>query len=271
MKHARYETAPMSMTAKMAELAHEQKETKELERKYDNIENVAGWIESYRDKLKKGFDTKPTLMPEVPKSKRVTLEDLRHHGFFINIWDMEPLLVDALEHAKDTKNETQKLLMRGYLRAASWSTHRPVNPEVARADAEYFLTESQERESGERLNPFAKQKGFGFDEEAATRGWEQVAVEVGTMDCKGDRVETATEFVEKQFVKEWKSFLRLYKEKGVKRTWPDRGVDVKLEPEVAEAVERITKMREIRDQLYYQRLYPKLCEFGHQGIKKRSA
>ncbi|HVM90585.1 MAG TPA: hypothetical protein VMU11_01665, partial [Verrucomicrobiae bacterium] len=96
MKPARYELgSPVSMTAKMAELSHDRKRAEALERTYENIENVAGWADRYREQLRRGFNTKPTLMPDVPKNKRVTLEDLRHHGYFLNIWDMEPLLVDG--------------------------------------------------------------------------------------------------------------------------------------------------------------------------------
>jgi hypothetical protein len=273
MKHAPYEGRLLSMSEKQAELKHKTDEAareKERTQKLESIENVSGWAREYGDELKKGFAMKDELRLLVPKNKQVTLEDLRHHGYFMNIWDMEPLLLDGLSYAKEQKREARTLLMRGYLRAASWATHRPVNPEVAKADAETFLAEAREQK-GQGRNPFEGQSGFGFDEDSAVQNWERVTEEVGTMDCKGDRVEAATDFVEKQFVKEWKSFLSLYHEKGKKRTWPDRGVDVKLEPEVVEATERIIRMREIRDQLYYQRLFPKLCDFGRQGIKKRSA
>ena len=252
--------------------ANETKQEKAVGKRLEKVERIGDWHDLLRDFLKQTpIEMKPTVTPDMPK--RITWEDVKNHGYFMNIWDLEPLLLDTLELAKDKKKENSMLMLRGLIRAASWSTHRPVNPEVAKADAELFLAEAQERESGVKTNPFAKQTGFGFEEEAASQGWEKVLEEVGSMDCKGDQVEQATSFVEKMFVKEWKQFLALYKEKGadgkkIKRTWPDRGIDVKLEPEVKAATERIIKLREIRDQLYYQRLFPKLCEFGNQGMKK---
>jgi len=250
-----------------SELAHKEKAAGERLKK---VERVGDWQELLRDLLKQSpIEFKPTVTPDMPK--KISWEDVKKTGYFMNIWDLEPLLLDTLELKKDQKAENGTLILRGLIRSASWATHKPVNPEIAKQDAQIFLEEAQERESGVRHNPFVKQTGFGFEEEAEAKGWQQVLEEVGTMDCKGDRVEQATDFVEKVFVKEWKNFLSLYHEKGKKRTWPDRGVDVKLEPEVKEATERIIKLREIRDQLYYQRLFPKLCEFGHEGIKKRSA
>jgi len=259
---------------KILDSAEDVKNEKQLGEKLKKVERIGDWHELLRDFLKQTpIEIKPTVTPDMPK--RISWDDVRHHGYFMNIWDLEPLLLDTLELAKEQKKENSTLMLRGLIRSASWSTHRPVNPEVAKADAETFLSEAQERESGVKTNPFSKQTGFGFEEEAASQGWEKVLEEVGSMDCKGENVEAATDFVEKTFVKEWKNFLAIYKEKGpdgkkIKRTWPDRGIDIKLEPEVVAATERITKLREIRDQLYYQRLFPKLCEFGHQGVKKTS-
>jgi hypothetical protein len=227
--------------------------------------------DAYADELKGkngAIRIKADITPGMPK--KITWDDIRKHGYFMNIWDVEPMLLDALALAKEENMQNKKLLYRSFIRAASWTTHKPVNPEVAERDAQDFLSEARERERQTKQNPFSKQTGFGFDEETDAKKWQQVIEEVGTMDCKGDRVEAATEFVEKIFVKEWKEFLSLYHEKGKKRTWPDRGIDVKLEPEVKAATERIIKLRGIRDQLYFQRLFPKLCEFGHEGIKKRS-
>ena len=241
---------------------------KELPRKKLVPERIGDWEDKLRDFLKQTpIEFKPTVTPLMPK--RVSWDDVRKFGLFMNVWDLEPLLLDTLEYEKENGDEERITLLRGLIRTASWATHRPVNPEVAKKDAEAFFAEAQEREQRTKKNPFSKQTGFGFDEEAETQDWQHVIAEVGSMDCKGERVETATQFVERVFVKEWQTFLSLYQEKGKKRTWPDRGIDVKLEPEVKAATERITKMRNVRDQLYYQRLYPNLCEFGHEGMTNK--
>ncbi|MEI7512230.1 MAG: hypothetical protein WCK01_02100 [Candidatus Uhrbacteria bacterium] len=235
--------------------------------KFEKVERIADWHELLRDFLKRTpIEIKPTVTPLMPK--RISWDDVRRHGPFMNIWDLEPLFLDTLELVKEQQKATDILITRGLIRSTSWSSHKPIYPEVAKADAGNFLSEAQENEQQIKLNPFTKQTGFGFEEEAESASWQHVMDEVGTMDCKGDQIESATNFVEKVFVKEWKAFLALYHEKGIKRTWPDRGIEVKLEPEITKATERIVKLRGIRDQLYYQRLYPKLCEFGHQGIVK---
>ncbi len=210
---------------------------------------------------------KPTLTPDMPK--RITWDAVRTHGWFMNIWDLEPLLIDALELAKSEKRENGKNMLRALVRSASWMTHKPINPEIAKKEAQEFLNEALGHEA-EMPNPFESQVGLKLEEHADVDGWQHVMEEVGTMDCKNDRVEQSTDFVEKVFVREWKSFLKLYKDKKQKRTWPDRGIEVKLEPEVQAAMKRIERLRGIRDQLYYQRLNPMLCELGHEAIMSKN-
>ncbi len=250
---------------KAESMSHSLTDGQDIAKTLDKVERIGDWKDLLRDFLKQTpIEIQPTVSPLMPK--RITWDDVRKQGYFMNIWDLEPLLLDALELAKEKKDENRVQLLRGLVRSASWPTHGPVNPDIAKKDAEVFLAEAQEHESATKNNPFEKQTGFGFEEEAKADAWQKVMKAVGAMDCKGDRVEAATDFVERVFVKEWKAFLALYK-KEKKRTWPDRGTNVKLEPEVEMATERIVKLREIRDQLYYQRLFPKLCEFGQRGTK----
>lgn len=246
-------------------LTHSNINENDVATKLDKVERLGDWKDLLRDFLKRTpIEVKPTVSPLMPK--RITWDDVRKQGYFMNIWDLEPLLLDALELAKAKKDENETFLVRGLIRSASWPTHGPVNLDGAKADAEYFLSETREREQINAHNPYEKQTGFGFEEQADAEAWQQVVDEVGPMDCHGERVEDATDFIERAFVKEWKGFLALYK-KNKKLTWPDRGINVQLDPEVARATERIVKLRGIRDQLYYQRLFPKLCEIGHRGAK----
>jgi hypothetical protein len=250
---------------KAESMSHSLTDGQDIAKTLDKVERIGDWKDLLRDFLKQTpIEIQPTVSPLMPK--RITWDDVRKQGYFMNIWDLEPLLLDALELAKEKKDENRVQLLRGLVRSASWTTHGRVNPNIAKKDAEAFLTEVQEHESATKSNPFEKQTGFGFEEEAEADAWKKVMQVVGVMEYKGDRVEVPTNFVERVFVKEWKAFLALYK-KDKKRTWPDRGTNVKLEPEVETAMQRIVKLREIRDQLYFQRLFPKLSEIGHSGMK----
>lgn len=242
-------------------------EEKDIARKLEKIEHFNDLRDLLARFLKQTpIRIKPTLTPDMPK--RITWEQVKKEGYFMNLWDLEPLLVDALQLAKEEKRENKKNMLRGLIRSASWMTHKPFNPEMAREESERFLEEAEKRES-EAPNPFESQVGLKLDEHADIEGWERVVEEVGTMDCKKEQVEASTDFVEKVFVREWKDFLQLYKDKKNKRTWPQRGIDVELEPDVQAAMDRIERLRGIRDQLYYQRLYPVLCSFGHEALKKK--
>lgn len=233
----------------------------------NKVERIGDWKDLLRDFLKRTpIEIKPTVSPLMPK--RITWDDVKEQGYFMNIWDLEPLLLDALELAKSKDDKDETLLIRGLIRSASWSTHGPISKDDAKKEAEYFLTETQEQEQVVTRNPYEKQTGFGFEERADTEAWQQVMNEVGRMDCRGARVEASADFIERVFVKEWKDFLALYK-KNKKLTWPDRGIDVHLEPDVEKATERIVKLRGIRDRLYYQRLFPELCKIGQEGAESK--
>jgi hypothetical protein len=189
-----------------------------------------------------------------------------------DIYRAEPAILDDLEAAKVAKDEKRIESIRNHLRAISWDSHGRTDDEIAGKIAQELLQESQGEVTGrEPGNPF-KQTGFDFSN-PDIEGWEKVSGILADGNCKGDVVEPATQFVEKKVVDAWRELIQPFRnKKGERSDWPTsypvRVNPPKLSKEVQEAVEHLVRLRHVRDQLYYKRLFPQHCMYG-QLAKKR--
>ncbi len=218
-----------------------------------NEDHVRGPLE----KLKPGF-TEPQKYA-----------DMR---FKPDLYVAEPAVIDDMESAKAEGNLDRVEQIRNHLRAMSWDTHGRTDDEVAKNIAKELLDETRAEASGEPKNPF-EQRGFDFSD-PDVKDWELVIKALEDIECKGDKVEPPTGFVEKKMIEGWRDLVRAYRQKGAERSqWPTSypvGKDFvpKLTPQVQKAVDRIVKLRHVRDQLYYHRLFPNHCMYAQRSKTK---
>ncbi len=236
-------------------------------------------VETIRDLHKEMREYVTSLEHDRKRLKRLTPrsfgpEEFEQMAFYPNIYDIEPVAIDDLRLAKEQNDEAGVERMRTIIRTFSWPSHGRTDAQKAAQLARDFIAEAARQAMTPAANPFAEQGAFSYaDQPDDTKKWEEVAAVTGEMECRGDKVEAATRFVEKKIAATWKDFLHPYWSKNPheRPAWPDSRphTDKKeLPPELEGLEKKLTSLRMIRDQLYYQRLYPKLCAFGHAGIKK---
>ncbi len=195
-------------------------------------------------------------------------EDYEAMAFRPDLYVIEPAAIDDLERAKAEGKERHVEIMRSVIRAMSWPSHGRTDDEVASALAAGFLKHAQERSMG-HAKP---QTGFEFADPDLAE-WTRVLNALGRDgSCKGEAIEKPTRFVEVQIVGAWKELLGQFQKKQRRDSeWPTSypvAVDPpKLSPAVAAVADRLVKLRHIRDQLYFWRLYPKHCMYAKSNIK----
>ncbi|MCK9360985.1 hypothetical protein M0Q28_02025 [Patescibacteria group bacterium] len=188
-----------------------------------------------------------------------------------DLYIAEPAVIDDMEAAKAEGDLDRVERVRNHLRAMSWDTHGRTDDEVAKTIAKELLEETKAEASGEPRNPF-EQRGFDFSDPDVEE-WERVIKTLEDIECKGDKVEPATRFVEKKVIEAWRDLIRPFREKkGERSEWPTSYPVAKnppkLTPEVQKAVDHLVKLRHVRDQLYYHRLFPSHCMYAQRSKTK---
>ncbi len=209
-----------------------------------------------------------TLESRVPTMK--SREELCQNIFACNVWDAEPLLRDDVSHAKAEESEDDVNRIREMVRAASWMHHPRTDQNIAQSVTEELLDAAEAEQKRRQIKtPKGKQTELAIvDPDIAA--FEQAHQALKSLACEDD-AEAATVAMEDAVERGWEAFLRSYEATKSsdwpegKKVWPDRGVRLpkSLEPLVA----RMTKLRQVRDQLYYQRLYPRLCHIAWEHRK----
>lgn len=162
------------------------------------------------------------------------------YPFGCDIDVLEPILLEDLVNAKLTDpDHGQWSRLRSLIRAASYLTHS--RPETAKLIplAESFVQEAE-----------AHQKQLARTEPEEAKDWEEIRtmalamVRALVQGLKAEDAEPAARAAE--------HFLHLaYREK--------------------QNTQRLRSLRELRDQIYFQRLYPTWFEAGTERLKKRNA
>lgn len=160
-------------------------------------------------------------------------------AFRPDLYVVEPAALDDLELAKARRDEVSVEKMRSIIRAMSWASHGRTDGNIAANHVETFLKEASAAEHR------ASQTGFEFAHPDVAE-WSRVLNALKKIECRGDVMEKPTLFIEKQIMKTWKELLGHNKD-------------------VAKINERIIGLRYVRDQLYYQLLYPKHCMYAQRS------
>lgn len=219
------------------------------------IRDMHAEMREYVESLTNTWDWKRAqrLIPHAVRPK-----DFADEAFYPNSYNIEPFAMEDLRLAKERNDEAEIARIRTIIRTFSWPSHGRTDAQIASELARAFLLDP--------LNPF--EEAQGELPQLETDQWENVAQITGNMECRGDKVESATRFVENKIAETWKEFLLPYwsVDPGDRPAWPDSRL--RTDKDQLPIKKKLTSLRMIRDQLYYQRLYPKLCAFGHAGIKK---
>lgn len=183
--------------------------------------------------------------------------------YHLNIWAWEPELLDDVERVK-AKDDTEALQdLRKLIRAGSWDTHKPTNEQATKKLALAWQNELEKQPSDAQLELTAI---MNPDLESVKNVVELFSSEKPT--C-GPEAEEAARFLEQKLREAWKAFSSLYREAEKlhypeKLAWPHSRYHIDIDPELSDlhhAQQRIIQLRQMRDQVYYHLLYPKLCSF----------
>ncbi|PIP60515.1 hypothetical protein COX00_02815 [Candidatus Uhrbacteria bacterium CG22_combo_CG10-13_8_21_14_all_47_17] len=235
------------------------KNMREVER-MPNIEALHSYLEHSELQQKSG-----TLVASLPELAE--REEICRNFFQCNVWDAEPHLLDDLQAAKQSDEKEQVKHIREMIRAASWASHGRTDGQIATKLTEDYLKQLKEQtgdfeQQGMELWASQTQKRI-TDAETILDALKSTACD--------EQAEAAVLAAESLITETWDTFIKEWdveKKKNAKLPWPNRGV----EPpgKLGELVKDLTQYRQIRDQLYYQRLYSHLCQIAKQTrIKKQ--
>lgn len=197
--------------------------------------------------------------------RRFYPEEYEAMAFRPDLYVVEPAAIDDLERAKAEGKAKLVTALRAVIRAMSWPSHGRTDDTVASNLAAEFLKRAQESSTG-HAKP---QTGFEFADPDLAE-WTRVLNALGQIECKGDAVEKPTDFVERQIFETWKELLGEFRNKKSATSdwptsWPVAVNPPRLSQKIARVNERLVKLRHIRDQLYFQRLFPNLCMYANRG------
>ncbi|MCC7522797.1 hypothetical protein IT407_03295 [Candidatus Uhrbacteria bacterium] len=222
--------------------------------KYARIRDLGAKMQSRRPGYFESRHPQPKTRAEICKNI-----------FLCNTWDAEPLLLDDLELAKADGSAEDADRVREMIRAASWMRNPRTDQTIALTVAQEILKqdEAQHKEHARFLEKGKQTELAIVDPDI--EGMEHVVKTIEQVDCES-QTDKAVTYIEERLAREWDKFLNAFEQssetewEGGKKTWPDLGVQL---PQKLEAQSRqISKIRQIRDQIYYQRLYPQLCKLS---------
>ena len=231
----------------------EQAEGPEIE-KYARIRELGSKMQSRRPGYFESHHPKPKTRREICKNI-----------FLCNTWDAEPLLLDDLQTAKSEGNSEDADRVREMIRAASWMRNPRTDQTIALDVAQEILKQDEERHKEHaRFLEKGKQTELAIVD-PDIEGMEAVIKTVKNVECE-NQTDRAVTYIEERLEREWEKFLSAYEQsspkewEGGNKRWPDLGVQ--LPKKLEEQSRQISKIRQIRDQIYYQRLYPQLCKLS---------
>lgn len=189
-------------------------------------------------------------------------EEICRNFFQCNVWDAEPHLLDDLSAAELSGDKDQVNHVREMIRAASWASHGRTNGQVATAIVETYL-ERLKREA----DAFHKQ-GMELWTNRSKKQIEsaETMLEALRKTTCDEQAEAAVLAAEELIAQTWDEFIEAWKTeraRNPKLPWPDRGVE--LPAKAGELMKELSRYRQIRDQLYYQRLYSHLCRIASRA------
>ena len=237
------------------------KHMREVER-MPNIEALHSYLE--HSEIQQGSGTLAARLPKLAER-----EEICRNFFQCNVWDAEPYLLDDLQAAKQSGEQEQVKHIREMIRAASWASHGRTDGQIAAK-----LTEDYLKQLKEQIGAF-KQQGmelWASQTQKHISDAETILDALKTTACD-EQAEDAILAAESLITETWDAFITEWtaeKKKDAKLPWPNRGVE--LPGKLGKLVKSLTQYRQMRDQLYYQRLYSHLCQIARQArVKKTTA
>lgn len=229
-----------------------QKDTGPELEKYSQIRSVGGYMHARES---------GEFESSVPSPK--TREQLCENIFNCSPWDAEPLLLDDLNEAKRQGSPEQINHVREIIRAVSWgSIHQPrTDRPTALKIAHELQEEAEQNHVKHRQLSGAKQTELSLVDPDII-GLEDVIAVLNNKE-KQTLAEKAAEYVETKIEAAWRDFIKVYQASKAsdwpekKKYWPNIGV--KLPEPVKNAADRVIKLRQVRNQLYFHLLYPVLA------------
>ncbi|HEU0050574.1 MAG TPA: hypothetical protein VFQ60_00770 [Patescibacteria group bacterium] len=167
--------------------------------------------------------------------------------FHAGLWKIEQILLNDLERAKDAQDEQQNFL-RGLIRAVSWRTYDHMTTTALKRSAHVFLNQSKIQTNSQETRIFAE------------------IINVLEKNLTGSSAIPALNAIEGFVDRMWKR-LEFYLEES-KTSWEDLAQTLLTEPEkplntkkakakeINEVITTLKQLRPIRDQIYFQVLYP---------------
>ena len=178
--------------------------------------------------------------------------------FGCKVWPTEELLLEDLIRAKHEGDTHQIDHLRDLVHANSWSSHTaPLSHDVliGRAYRMKDAIATQQR-SVERIDP---EEGHNFDEQLHEC---EVILDALQTHIDGERAEAATRAIERWMDQAWHDLTII--KRTMPFSWETEKVLRRTRPHLRAILKRIEALREIRDQVYYQRLYPHLFREGKE-------
>lgn len=202
------------------------------------------------EKVKRYFDRKFIARPD--------REKLCDALFGCKVWPTEEILLEDLVHAKYDGDANKVALLRDLVHANSWSSHKPPPPhdELIRRALKLRDHLSAMQGSLARANP---EDGRQMDEQIHEG---EVVLDALRNHIDDERAEAATRAIERWMDEAWRGLA--ITRKSMPFSWEGEKALRRTRPQLRAAMEKIEAIREIRDQLYYQRLYPNLFREGKE-------
>ncbi len=177
--------------------------------------------------------------------------------FGCQVWPTEELLLEDLVRAKMDGHAERIAFLRDLIHANSWSSHLAHSHDDLISQIHRLQHVFQkENVPPERI----RQQGTRALDEHAHQG--EVILDALRQHIDGDRAEAATRAIEVWMDEAWEQF-RLIK-RSMPFAWAQVKTLRKTRPQLRIILKRIEELREVRDQLYVQRLYPVLFREGKE-------
>lgn len=178
--------------------------------------------------------------------------------FGCKVWPTEELLLEDLVRAKHAGNAKEVSQLRDLIHANSWSSHKatPSHDALIKKASQLCEALEAERSSLARANP---DDATNFDERIHEG---TVILDALRTHIDSERAEAAALAIEHWMDDAWRHFQAI--RKSVPFDWKEEKKLRGTRPQLRAIMERIEALRVIRDQLYFQRLYPVLFREGKE-------
>ncbi len=209
---------------------------------------------------------KSALERSIPSLK--TREQLCENIFNCSPWDAEPMLLEDLNEAKKGGSSEDVNHVREIIRAVSWgSPHQPRTDRPAAAKLALELEHEAEQAHLAHRKVGNKQTELAMIDPDIL-GMADVVAALSDKQEQA-RLDKSMSYIEDRLEDEWQTFVEEFKSSDAK-TWPEKkkywpNIGVQLPEPLKSTADRIVKLRRVRNQLYFQKLYPVLAEHAWEG------